>query len=34
MINIEDEPKHAESMVGQDKEMLEVVDSFDEFEEE
>ena len=34
MTNIEDEPKHAESMVGQDKEMLEVVDSFDEFEEE
>ncbi len=34
MATIEDEPKHAESMVGQDKEMLEVVDSFDEFEEE
>ena len=34
MTKIEDEPKHAESMVGQDKEMLEVVDSFDEFEEE
>jgi hypothetical protein len=34
MTKIEDEPKHAESMAGQDKEMLEVVDSFDEFEEE
>ena len=34
MGNVEDEPKHAESMVGQDKEMLEVVDTFDEFEEE
>jgi hypothetical protein len=33
LTKIEDEPKHAESMVGQDKEMLEVVDSFDEFEE-
>ena len=30
MSNIEDEPKHAESMVGQDTEMLEVVDTFDE----
>lgn len=30
MSNIEDEPKHAESMVGQDSEMLEVVDTFDE----
>jgi hypothetical protein len=30
----EDEPKHAELMVGQDKEMLEVVDTFDELEEE
>jgi len=34
MTKIEDEPKHAESMAGQDKEMLEVVDSFDGFEEE
>ena len=34
MTKIEDEPKHAESMVGQDKEMLEVVDSFDGLEEE
>jgi len=34
MSNVEDEQKHAESMVGQDKEMLEVVDTFDEFEEE
>ena len=34
MTNTEDEPKHAESMVGQDKEMLEVVDSFDGLEEE
>jgi hypothetical protein len=34
MTKIEDEPKHAESMAGHDKEMLEVVDSFDGFEEE
>ncbi|NCG42127.1 MAG: hypothetical protein GWO84_01095 [Euryarchaeota archaeon] len=34
MTKIEDEPKHAELMVGQDKEMLEVVDTFDQFEEE
>ena len=34
MSDVENEQKHAESMVGQDKEMLEVVDTFDEFEEE
>ena len=34
MTNIEDESKHAEPMVGQDKEMLDVVDTFDDFEEE
>ena len=33
-VELEDEPKHAEIMVGQDKEMLEVVDTFDDLEEE